>query len=903
MESNYDEDLSENVFFKVLQRDHVDLFKKATENKWIICVPRMGSMPSYSLKSDDFLSHILVPSKEFPESHFNTLNNKEIKITNRVLIIENKDISEPYSTHILFEETFYTEHLLKYKVLCIEFPLQECSVGIKNESGIKFINTFRDCIDLLWTESSKDVLEKLDDNIHSFLINNIKLEKKGLQVLKDLVGGLYTRCLQITLKDPRLKEKTNMNRYLLDNVKVSVESYVHHGIYRKLMPAITECTAFEDASFNKTVRNLSDLQLRDLDIDTQFECVIPKARSELCKVETCASIIGKVGCLKKTINAISKQDTNTENNLVLAADELLPLLVFLVIKSGLANWIAHLTYMKEFCFFSSTYQANQYNFLVTSLEAAITHIKNDLLVGPSDPESQINYNELSTDENNISYSSIIEFTNNPSLTTLFEMARLGKENEVKNILNAKNNNNNINLNSLNLCHPLCSCEKCERELNKSKYNFLPTVDTCDDRGFTVLHVAAMFGQFQTVDLLLNMGAKPNKADYKGSTPLHYACAKGHQSAVLLLMNDGANVNLQDNDGNTGLHLAVCNGHETCVKAILYFTERINSPFDVNCKNNLGNTPLHYASRWGYSSIVTLLLEYGADPYIENKHKLTPLSCAHSMNISNILTNRDKILDRFNSTLSINIDIKDKISPQFLKKPNKENNTNNNTEDDTTIDTTTEDEELKINRKVERVFRAITYGDERLACFYLGLEPSTHEVHYGFYSDRPCHPLCPCKNNLDECDYKIGELKVANPLNVDVQNSEGVTPLHISSMYGRLEFVKLLLKSGANVNVQTKTTNMTPLHLACQNQKTQIVDILLKTNKCNMNIQDKLGNTALHYACQTNNTKLLILLLNNNPNINISNNNGKTPLDIAKDLMSFSIIKMLNSHQIKITDKV
>lgn len=887
MEANYDEDLSENVFFKVLQRDYKDLFKKAAENRWVICVPRVGSLPRYALTTDDFYSHILVPSKEFPETQLHTLNDKDVTISNRIITVENKDLSEPYSTHVLFEETYYTEHLLRYKVLCVEFPLQECSVGIKNESGIKYVNTLRDCIELLWTESSKGVLEKMDEYIQTFLSNNTKLEQKSLQIQKDLVGGLYTRCLQFALKDSRLKEKTNMNRYLLNNVKVSIESYVHHGIHRKLMQAITECTAFEDASFNKTVRNLSDIQLRDMDISSQFEPVIQKARSELSKVKSCTTVIGKVGCLRKTINAISKQDSNSTKNSVLAADELLPLLVFLVIKSGLANWIAHLTYMKEFCFFSSAYQANQYNFLITSLEAAITHIKNDLLVGPSDPESQINYNELPKNETSQETPYINEFTSK-ALSTLFEMARIGNEIEVKNILMNKGFVNNNTLKPPNLCHPLCSCDKCERELGVSKCNVVPTVETCDDSGFTVLHVAGMFGQFHIVDLLLNMGAHPNKTDYKGSTAFHYACERGHQSAVLLLMNDGACVNQQDNDGNTGLHLAVGNGHESCVKAILYFTERINSNFDVNCTNNLGNTALHYAARWGYSNIVTLLLEHGADPNIENKHKLTPIVCAHSIHISNLLANHLKSGILKLKTSKPKSQVEEKFSFPLVIRKNEEQC--QNASEKPQIEQTS----YHTNRKVERVLRAITYGDERLACFYLGLEPSTHEVRYGFHSDSTCHPLCPCKSK-DDLDHSFGELKVTDPLNVDVRNSEGVTPLHVSSIYGRLGLVKLLVQAGSNINAQTNTTNMTPLHLACQNQRTDVVDLLLKTMKCDLSIQDKLGNTVLHYTCETNNSKLLVLLLNHLPDINIMNNNGKTPLDIAKDLMSFSIIKLLNAH--------
>uniref|UniRef100_A0A146LTI8 Ankyrin repeat domain-containing protein 27 n=1 Tax=Lygus hesperus TaxID=30085 RepID=A0A146LTI8_LYGHE len=888
MESNYDEDLSENVFFHELQSEFYELFEKATLEGWIICVPRAGSMPKYALTANDFFSHILIPNDELPETHFRTLNDKDVKISNRVIFVE-CDVGSTFSSHVLFEETFYTNDMLKYKVLCVEHPLQQYCDGVRTESGITTVHTLRDCIDLLWTESSKDVLERMDDCIAQFLVANEKLEFMPLQDQKDVVGGLYTRCLQIALKNERLREKTASNRHLLDNVKVSVESYIHHGIYKKLIKGITGCTAYEDATFNKIVRNLSDIQLRDLNISPDFQPVIPKARSELRRVEGYSTVVGKVGCLRKTITAISNQDSdNSHTTNVLAADELLPMLVFLVIKSGLPNWIAHLTYVKEFSYSSSNYHANQHSFLVTSLEAAVTYIKDDLLIGPTEPECQIAYSDFDRPEDDMDDPEDLTRPGVMLLASLFEAAKKGELEEVKRILDQHETRSASSLEGLTLCHPLCSCDKCEKELSFSMCNMAPTVNSCDDRGYTVLHIAAMYGQAQVIDMLLNHGAKPEKTDYKGSTALHYSCARGHQNSLLLLVHFGVKLNPADNEGNTPLHLAAANGHDTCIKALLYFVEQGGLEFDTNLRNNQGDTALHNAARWGYSNIVNLLLEYGASPFIENKRKQTPLDLAHNMHLLEVLSSPRRNNIPISPVLNISLNDISVAAASTSQLDFSEEDLEFNSPNKMKLG-------IRPNstdgiRKVERVLRAIMYGDVQLACFYLGIEPSTHDEQ-----DESCHPLCPCKTKKDtEKSIALGDTRVKEPLNINVCDSEGITPLHMAAKCGRMELVKLLIDSCADVNV-CALNGMTPLHLACLNQRNRVATLLLEKGKCYVDAKDNFGNTPLHYCCQTSNSRMVSILLKFKPKLEIRNNDGKTPLDEAKDLMSLTIVQLLTEY--------
>lgn len=57
----YDEDLSQNPFFKTFLENYLELFSQCVQEKWLICVPRTDSLPKYTFTLEDFTHHILRP--------------------------------------------------------------------------------------------------------------------------------------------------------------------------------------------------------------------------------------------------------------------------------------------------------------------------------------------------------------------------------------------------------------------------------------------------------------------------------------------------------------------------------------------------------------------------------------------------------------------------------------------------------------------------------------------------------------------------------------------------------------------------------------------------------------------------------------------------------------------------
>lgn len=67
----------------------------------------------------------------------------------------------------------------------------------------------------------------------------------------------------------------------------------------------------------------------------------------------------------------------------------------------------------------------------------------------------------------------------------------------------------------------------------------------DKNGYTPLHWASSFGQYNAVQLLLQNGADINKLGPNEETALHMAANGGHHEVIRLLISHGINVNHVD----------------------------------------------------------------------------------------------------------------------------------------------------------------------------------------------------------------------------------------------------------------------------------------------------------------------------------------------------------------------
>nr|XP_021396597.1 ankyrin repeat domain-containing protein 27 isoform X4 [Lonchura striata domestica] len=640
-------------------------------------------------------------------------------------------------------------------------------------------------------------------------------------------------------------------------IKQAVEMYIHHAIYDLVFKYVGTIEASEDADFNKITRSLQDLQQKDIGVKPEFSFNIPRAKRELGQLNKCTSPQQKLLCLRKVVQIIMQSPSQRVNMETMCADDLLSVLLYLLVKTEIPNWMANLSYIKNFRLCSSV--KDELGYCLTSIEAAIEYIRQGNLSDRSTESESLCDKLLLRQRMNL----LSQMSAAP-IDCLFKHIASGDQEEVERLLSQGDSDKDT---VQKMCHPLCYCDKCEK-LVSGKLNdpSIITPFSRDDRGYTPLHIAAICGQTSLVDLLVAKGAIVNATDYHGSTPLHLACQKGYQNVTLLLLHYKASTDVQDNNGNTPLHLACTYGHEDCVKALVYY--------DVHsCRLDLGNekgdTPLHIAARWGYQGIIEVLLQNGANPEIQNRMKETSLQCALNSKILSLMEVNYLTFERGQSA-----------SESPLRSPQHSTETFSRGSSVSSLSSASTDirqEEAKNSYKeVEKLLRAVADGDLEMVRYLLEwVEEDLEDEDDTASISKPefCHPLCQC-SKCGPAQKKFSKV-CANGLGVNVSNQEGFTPLHMAALHGHTELVSLLLRHGAGASAENSQL-AAPLHLACQRGHAQVVKCLMDYN-AKLNKKDVYGNTPLIYACLNGHYETAALLLQRGASANPSDGAGSAAL--------------------------
>ncbi|KAM9375993.1 ankyrin repeat domain-containing protein 27 [Pholidichthys leucotaenia] len=837
----YDENILKNPFYLALEKQRPDLCNRVAELHGIVLVPCCGSLSISSFSSSHFDSYVLQPV----EDGYKTVDGKEVRIQDRQVLL-GSGFPSPASVPILFEETFYNDQEQSYSILCISRPVEEESGGGQADVGPYCLKSLEDVKEFLGRHA-----QKLDKFVLGFCQTFKEQERRGLRHHIDSVNSLYTKCLQCLLRDSRLKllAKQELHMALL---KQAVEIYVHHGIHDLIFNHVGTLEASQDAAFNKTTRSLQELQQKDLGVKPEFSINLSRAKRELSQLNQQTSPLLKLLCLRRVALTATQTPTRTVSIEAVSADDLLSVILYLLVKTEIPNWMANLSYIRNFCFSHSS--KDELSYCLSTFEAAVEYIN----LGRLHNATSDGLNDKTLFQERMSALS-------QSLATpihrLFEHIASGNESEVQRLLSEGEADEDVKM-----CHPLCSCELCDLQLSgRLNDPSIVTPFSRDDRGYTPLHAAALCGQTQLIDVLVLKGSAVNTTDYHGLTPLHLACQRGHQGVTLLLLHYKANMEAQDNNGNTPLHLACMYGHEDCVKALVYYDVHTCR---LDLLNDKGDTALHMAARWGYEGIITVLLENGASTRILNKGKESALHCALNSKILMLLQSTQN--GRYRSSSAFDSPSRSPLASNCSSRRSSVSSTSS-------LSSEVKPEGGSVrHREVEKLLRAVADGDVEMVRYLLEWMDEEEEDEGEPRSEAPlCHPLCQCPNCAPTQKLTVQQ---AGVLGVNSCNVDGFTPLHVAALHGRTPLATLLIRHGANVNARTNQS-ATPLHLASQNSHVKVVRFLLECN-AKLNKKDHYGNTPLIHACLRGNLETASILLQSNALVNMANLQGNTALHEA-----------------------
>ncbi|EFA84000.1 RNA polymerase III subunit [Heterostelium album PN500] len=172
--------------------------------------------------------------------------------------------------------------------------------------------------------------------------------------------------------------------------------------------------------------------------------------------------------------------------------------------------------------------------------------------------------------------------------------------------------------------------------------------------------------------------------------------------------------------------------------------------------------------------------------------------------------------------------------------------------------------------------------------------------------------------------KVEDLIKSNPnLNVNEQDSRGLTPIHLAASLGHLDVVTVLVKVGKARLDQSDRSDSTPLFKAAAAGHVEIVDFLVKSG-ARVNHQDADHATPLFVTCDAVSTlaaqqhsndgiskapsglsaylQIVRLLLDAKANVSIRNKSAKTPLMMAVRSKQPQLVQLLLQAGALVDDK-
>lgn len=386
---------------------------------------------------------------------------------------------------------------------------------------------------------------------------------------------------------------------------------------------------------------------------------------------------------------------------------------------------------------------------------------------------------------------------------------------------------------------------------------------------TILHYTAQSGdEISTLSIISKFKVDINAKDFEGKTALFLAATYGSIEVFFVLLEKGANPCILNNMNETLLHGAAKSGNEIIIKAVL----NISKSF-MNARDSRGITPMFTAAMNGRNAAFEMLFDLGADPDIASNDGDTFLHWAAHFGKE---TTIEKILNK-----SINIEVVDKK----LRTP---------------------------------LYIAAEEGQEKV--FFL-LEKKGANIKMSTIDGRKLLHGASLGGNIKICKFvlkKVGD--------IDVQDNSGRTPLYIAASKPWEHLFIFFLENGANYLEKTYDRR-TILHAAAAGGNADITRIILKKTKL-LNERDIYGKPALFYAAERTKHYIFNLLMNEGAdvsptiagwtllhsackardltiinraiyisgNINVQDEEGKTPLYVAVEYYQRSTFNYLISKK-------
>ena len=504
-------------------------------------------------------------------------------------------------------------------------------------------------------------------------------------------------------------------------------------------------------------------------------------------------------------------------------------------------------------------------------------------------------------------------------TPLHQAAMHGHANTVKAILKAGCPVDVVDSTGGSVLHAAVECGN--TEVIRVLFDAGCDVNMVDGNGQTPLHCAAEAGHREAVLELIQIGAKKSIVDYNIGTPLHYAAACSHLLTVKAMLKAGCPLDVMAIDGCSVLHAAAHGGSVPIIRVVL--NEGI---CDINKACDGGFTPLHFAAAKGNSEAALELIRAGADKGVDAGYGSPPAlelinegaeravvagACGTPLHQAALYGHAETVKALLKAGCPVNavdsaggsalhasvIGGSTQVIIELLNKGGSNVNSLNMEEESPlhwAARMGKSDIALELIRHGAR--KDLVAGVRGTALHQAAQYRHLSTVRTLLKAGCPVDVKCSNGFSVLHSAAGGGNVEVIQELghvcNVNMANTDGITPLHIAACQGHTEAALKLIRLGADLVTASDTVRQ-PIHLAASMGNMSTVKMMLDEG-CDVNMIS-LGTSLLHNAVRSGNIGLIAELQARKCDVNVPDSEGDSPLDYAALKGSSDVIHLLIQH--------
>ncbi|XP_011499986.1 PREDICTED: putative uncharacterized protein DDB_G0284213 [Ceratosolen solmsi marchali] len=367
------DELSHNVFYLLLRNEYKRKYDFALKKCWTICVPCTDSLREISITNEFIDDHVLKPDSE-SNTQFRSTDEGEThlyKIDNCVIKLINDDESNhDYKVNILSFEKGYNKEYQAYNMIIVDKPVHrkyriiitQISQSDKLELN-RNILSHKEAVNFLNELQNKKLLN-ISDLV--FKVKSIDInQNNSMDDLKQILQKLICNYWAIIMRKQKLDIQRDARFQKL--LSISLEIFVMHQIHDTLYFILGNLFNQQDLGIRTKIDHIIDasVSLDHLRVKESFPISMPNSMTELATLDSHKGPHEKLTCMKRTLDIIIAEfkgaiadmksrndffnDSNDGSNTnLLNSDDLIPLLLYIIIKCRSQKLHTNLYYIENF---------------------------------------------------------------------------------------------------------------------------------------------------------------------------------------------------------------------------------------------------------------------------------------------------------------------------------------------------------------------------------------------------------------------------------------------------------------------------------------------------------------------------------------------------------------------------